>query len=301
MDYLPFVEKHAAQFGELHKTAADLAKMLDQDFFSPSAISCLHPYLQKDAAVARHDLLEDLSALALRQGVPVPDLEPETLGLLLCREESKANVQRSRELGSYIAKHLATTKMDAPETAILAGFMQAIQRYPVLVGFLDWHVTSAWVNLLLLECGGQPFRELANRELFPARGQNPPSRTLRVIIAEPSAQAIASIGKRLAGFPGLDFGFCRLDAYNLQSGLDRDRAAGDLLAKDPDIVILYGRACVGDGLASLLVGQAVEGRPVLVADSDIPESVAAAQGILSSLAFGHNLTILQTAFMLLGA
>lgn len=255
MEFSSFALQQAEKLGESAKIAADLAMLLDHDILSAKTIAA-QKFGAARLAVMRLEVLDDFCALCSRQGIPVPELEPEILALCQPRRPAKDEAAAIRGLVKDARSRLGRRRPKADARRDLLAVARCLELMPGLVGGKDSLAAfRSALNSRLLELGSPTVRPDFSGLVVPnAAGCLPAPRPLTALVVDDDISEIVRTLRALAGWPGLMFGIMRFapegDRWNCPPEKKAEilgEATATVLKARPDIVIMDEGMPIVDG------------------------------------------------------
>lgn len=304
MTHSSFVQSHAAKLGDVLKVAADLAMLLDHEILSAATIAG-QKFGTDRLALVRLEVLDDLGVLCFKQGVPVPELEPEILELCRPKSTDEKHSELIHGLVRDARRSVGGRKPKSDAKRDLLVMAHCLELMPGLArSDAELLCFKAMFNALLLQLGLPTLRvDFAARKVTNALDRMAP-RPLRVVIVDDDVNEIVRTVRNLAGWPCLQF-----DPLHFRPNCDRwncpsekvaeivRAAAQTIVDRRPDIVVMDEGLPISNGGEIIKAVKALkpESKMQFVGSTGGSGDQLKAAGALLNLEKGGNPGILEQA------
>jgi hypothetical protein len=244
MNYSEFVAKNAKTFSQtgLLKTAEDLAAILDNELFAlKKGTDNFEKYFARD----REEVFDKFCFVCVKAAVPVPPLEPELYLVLLPDQErlEKEKVEEGKKIFHEVfsklrgrhGKQAESCRALAKTLLLFSGERYGEPERDRLIGFMNYN---------LVELGLDPIRPDYSEMKYQIPTSVPaPEKPTTVLIFDDSDKELMNTGRSLAGWPNINFVFCRFKKRGFDfKGEEKEAAIREateiIMGLTPDIVLM---------------------------------------------------------------
>lgn len=245
--YANLVKRHSRSLktAGLHKTASDVALLLDHPIFGYPTGEKVDSYALSHRAKIREEMYDILCSAFASISLPLPPLEPEFYESVLKDEVEEKNATEAKRIRGHLTSQIGKSK-NTVSVSLCNSISTVMETFPSCLGWgsLDKRTLVAKLNQLLIADGCEPVRpDYSVWKNNGASAMDAPAKNVRILIIDDDTTDLAKTVKALVGWKNVTLVLMK---YNRRNRSDAKvepsemmrTTAQTIVSEKPDVVLM---------------------------------------------------------------